>query len=129
LGEPGTLHARAGRLQLRQMRGKTVVFHTAVAVVCARDVRFPQESLTPSRSSSATLTDAEIEAYSAGQEQAPMTAQAAPGGEGLGIALLDSDQTATTPLALVGLPLITQPACLRDAAGIALLQSSNQPAQ
>ncbi|MDB5943939.1 MAG: maf protein, partial [Ramlibacter sp.] len=58
LGKPGD-HARATD-QLRRMRGKTVVFHTALAVVCLATA-FRQEDLAPVRVTFRMLSDAEIE--------------------------------------------------------------------
>ena len=60
LGKPGT-HERAVA-QLRQMRGKTVIFQTAVAVVCQQS-GFCQQALAPVKVTFRTLDDDEIEAY------------------------------------------------------------------
>jgi septum formation protein len=116
LGKPGD-HARAVA-QLRKMRGQTVTFQTAVAVVC-RESSFCQESLTPVRVQFRDLSDAEIEYYL--QAETPYDCAGSAKSEGLGIALLsaiDNDD----PTALVGLPLIRTCALLR-AAGIPLLGS------
>lgn len=114
LGKPGT-HARAVA-QLRQMRGKTVIFQTAVAVVCLQS-GFCQQALAPVKVTFRSLSDAEIENYLRMEE--PYDCAGSAKSEGLGIALLeaiDSDD----PTALVGLPLIRTSSMLR-AAGIALL--------
>ena len=114
LGKPGT-HARAVA-QLQQMRGKTVVFQTAVAVVCI-DTGFVQQALAPVKVKFRALTDAEIEVYLLAEQ--PYDCAGSAKSEGLGIALLeriDNDD----PTALVGLPLIRTSAMLR-AAGIPLL--------
>lgn len=114
LGKPGT-HARAVA-QLRQMRGQTVVFQTAVAVVCLQS-GFCQQALAPVKVTFRALSDAEIENYL--RLEQPYDCAGSAKSEGLGIALLqaiDSDD----PTALVGLPLIRTSAMLR-AAGIALL--------
>ncbi|MBK7001604.1 MAG: septum formation inhibitor Maf [Rhodoferax sp.] len=111
LGKPGT-HERAVA-QLRQMRGKTVVFHTALAVVCLQS-GFCQEALAPVRVTFRDLSDAEIENYL--QAEPAYDCAGSAKSEGLGIALLariDSDD----PTALVGLPLIRCCQMLR-AAGI-----------
>jgi septum formation protein len=116
LGKPGD-HARAVA-QLRKMRGQTVTFQTAVAVVC-RESSFCQESLTPVRVQFRDLSDAEIEYYL--QAETPYDCAGSAKSEGLGIALLsaiDNDD----PTALVGLPLIRTCGLLR-AAGIPLLGS------
>jgi septum formation protein len=114
LGKPGT-HERA-TLQLRQMRGKTVVFHTAVAVVCLA-TGFSQESLAPVKVQFRTLNDDEIESYL--RQEQPYDCAGSAKSEGLGITLLDAIDS-DDPTALVGLPLIRTSRMLR-AAGIPLL--------
>lgn len=114
LGKPGT-HERAVE-QLQKMRGKTVVFQTAVAVVC-HQTGFSQQSLAPVKVKFRDLTDSEIELYLLAEQ--PYDCAGSAKSEGLGIALLehiDNDD----PTALVGLPLIRTSAMLR-AAGIMLL--------
>lgn len=114
LGKPGT-HERAVR-QLQRMRGRTVTFQTAVAVVC-RDSGFEELDLAPVRVRFRDLSDAEIEAYL--RAETPYDCAGSARSEGLGIALLeaiDSDD----PTALVGLPLIRTCRMLR-AAGVRLL--------
>ena len=114
LGKPGT-HERAVE-QLQRMRGKTVVFQTAVAVVC-HQTGFSQQSLAPVKVKFRDLTDSEIELYLLAEQ--PYDCAGSAKSEGLGIALLehiDNDD----PTALVGLPLIRTSAMLR-AAGIMLL--------
>lgn len=114
LGKPGT-HERAVT-QLRQMRGQTVVFQTAVAVVCL-DSGFEQSSLAPVKVRFRALTDAEIENYLRAEQ--PYDCAGSAKSEGLGIALLESIES-DDPTALVGLPLIRTCQMIR-AAGIALL--------
>ncbi len=114
LGKPGT-HERAVA-QLRQMRGKTVVFQTAVAVVC-HDTGFAQVDLAPVRVRFRDLGDAEIEAYLCAET--PYDCAGSAKSEGLGITLLASIEN-DDPTALVGLPLIRTAGLLR-AAGLALL--------
>lgn len=114
LGKPGT-HDRAVA-QLRRMRGRTVVFQTAVAVVCAA-TGFVMQDLAPVRVRFRDLSDAEIEAYL--QAEQPYDCAGSAKSEGLGIALLaaiDSDD----PTALVGLPLIRTCHMIR-AAGVKVL--------
>ena len=114
LGKPGD-HARAVQ-QLRQMSGKTVIFQTAIAVVCLAS-GFSQEALAPVKVKFRDLSDSEIENYL--QAEKPYDCAGSAKSEGLGIALLeriDNDD----PTALVGLPLIRTAALLR-AAGIDLL--------
>ena len=114
LGKPGN-HARATE-QLRQMRGKTVIFQTAVAVVCA-ETGFEQGSLAAVRVKFRDLSDAEIENYLLAEQ--PYDCAGSAKSEGLGIALLESIDS-DDPTALVGLPLIRTCALLR-AAGVTLL--------
>ena len=114
LGKPGT-HEKAVA-QLRQMRGQTVVFHTAVSVVCS-ETGFEESSLASVNVTFRDLTDLEIENYLRAEQ--PYDCAGSAKSEGLGIALLtsiDSDD----PTALVGLPLIRTCQMLR-AAGIELL--------
>ena len=114
LGKPGD-HARA-TAQLRRMRGQTLVFQTAVAVVC-QATGFVQRDLAPVRVVFRELSDAAIEQYL--QAEQPYDCAGSAKSEGLGVALLsaiDSDD----PTALVGLPLIRTCRMLRSA-GIELL--------
>ena len=114
LGKPGT-HERAVQ-QLRQMRGQTVVFQTALAVVCLAS-GFEQVDLAPVRVQFRDLTDTEIENYL--QAEKPYDCAGSAKSEGLGIALLESIDN-DDPTALVGLPLIRTARMLR-AAGVKLL--------
>jgi len=114
LGKPGD-HARAV-LQLQQMRGQTVVFQTAVAVVC-RDSGFAQMDLAQVQVKFRDLSDAQIEAYLLAEM--PYDCAGSAKSEGLGIALLEVIDN-QDPTALVGLPLIHTCRLLR-AAGLALL--------
>jgi septum formation protein len=114
LGKPGD-HARA-TLQLRRMSGRTVVFQTAVAVVCAR-TQFVRQALAPVRVRFRELSDQEIENYL--RIEQPYDCAGSAKSEGLGIALLDSIEN-DDPTALVGLPLIRTCRMLREA-GVALL--------
>ena len=114
LGKPGT-HDRAVA-QLRQMRGQTVIFQTAVAVVCAES-GFAQSSLAAVRVKFRELTDDEIENYLRAEQ--PYDCAGSAKSEGLGIALLESIDN-DDPTALVGLPLI-RTCKMIQAAGIVLL--------
>ena len=114
LGKPGDhTHATA---QLKRMRGKTVVFQTAVAVVCLTS-GFEKLDLAAVRVQFRDLTDAEIETYL--QAEQPYDCAGSAKSEGLGIALLASIES-DDPTALVGLPLIRTCHMLR-AAGIEIL--------
>ncbi len=114
LGKPGN-HRRATE-QLQRMRGQTVVFQTAVAVVC-QELNFEQVALAPVVVQFRELSDAEIESYLL--RETPYDCAGSAKSEGLGIALLDSIQS-DDPTALIGLPLIRTCAMLR-AAGARLL--------
>lgn len=114
LGKPGT-HARAVA-QLQTMRGKTVVFQTAVAVVCLES-GFAQTELAQIKVKFRPLSDTQIEAYLLAEQ--PYDCAGSAKSEGLGIALLehiDNDD----PTALVGLPLI-RTCSLLEAAGVRIL--------
>ena len=114
LGKPGT-HARA-TAQVQQMRGKTVIFQTAVAVVC-QETGFAQMDLAPVKVLFRDLSDAEIETYL--QAETPYDCAGSAKSEGLGIALLESIEN-DDPSALVGLPLIRTCRMIR-AAGVKVL--------
>ncbi len=109
LGKPGT-HERAVA-QLRQMSGQTVVFQTAVAVVCAA-TGFEQVDLAPVEVRFRLLSDNEIERYLRIEE--PYDCAGSAKSEGLGIALLDAI-VSDDPTALIGLPLIRTCRMLRAA--------------
>jgi septum formation protein len=114
LGKPHT-HLRAVA-QLRRMRGQTVIFQTAVAVIC-QATGFAQVELAAVSVQFKPLTDAQIENYL--QAEQPYDCAGSAKSEGLGIALLehiDNDD----PTALVGLPLI-RTCLLLEAAGLRLL--------
>lgn len=114
LGKPGE-HTRAVE-QLRQMRGQTVIFQTALAVVCLA-TGFEAVDLAAVRVVFRDLSDDEIEAYL--QAEKPYDCAGSAKSEGLGIALLESIDN-DDPTALVGLPLIRTARMLR-AAGVQLL--------
>jgi septum formation protein len=114
LGKPGT-HERAVA-QLRRMRGRTVIFQTALSVVCQAS-GFEMSDLAAVKVRFRALTDAEIETYLRREE--PYDCAGSAKSEGLGIALLESIDN-DDPTALVGLPLIRTARMLR-AAGLPLL--------
>ena len=117
IGKPGS-HDRAVE-QLRAMRGRVVVFQTAVAVV-RRSTAFVGAALVPVTVRFRPLADAEIEHYL--RAETPYDCAGSARSEGLGIALLDAI-TSDDPTALVGLPLIRTHALLRQAGIDALLGS------
>ena len=109
MGKPGK-HAAAVE-QLRRLSGRTAVFHTAVAVVCA-DSSFEQVDLATVRVRFRHLTASDIERYL--QLDEPYDCAGSAKCETLGIALLESIES-DDPTALVGLPLIRTAQLLRDA--------------
>ncbi|PKO60231.1 MAG: septum formation inhibitor Maf [Betaproteobacteria bacterium HGW-Betaproteobacteria-18] len=114
LGKPET-HPRAVA-QLQRMRGQTVIFQTAVAVVC-QATGFAKTGLAAVKVQFKNLTDAQIESYLLAEK--PYDCAGSAKSEGLGIALLariDNDD----PTALVGLPLI-RTCQLLEAAGLKVL--------
>lgn len=115
IGKPGS-HA-AALAQLQRMRGQTVIFQTAVAVVC-RETKFAQMDLAQVKVKFRALSDAEIETYL--QAEQPYDCAGSAKSEGLGIVLLESIDN-DDPTALVGLPLIRTCQMLRSA-GLVLLQ-------
>ncbi|MFN4995252.1 MAG: Maf family nucleotide pyrophosphatase [Burkholderiales bacterium] len=114
LGKPGN-HANA-ILQLQRMRGKTVIFQTALSVVCIA-TGFERTDLAEVKVKFRDLSDAEIETYLRAEE--PYDCAGSAKSEGLGIALLDAIDN-DDPTALIGLPLIRTCQMLR-AAGVKLL--------
>ena len=107
LGKPGT-HERA-TAQLRAMSGRTVAFHTAVAVVCAAR-RHEGRALAVATVRVRRLAEAEIERYLALEQ--PFDCAGSAKSEALGIALLDAIDC-DDPTTLVGLPLMRTCALLR----------------
>jgi septum formation protein len=109
LGKPGN-HDNAAA-QLRRMRGRTVIFHTALTVTCV-ETGFAQHDLAPVRVRFRELEDAEIEAYLRAEQ--PYDCAGSAKSEGAGIALLDAIDS-DDPTALIGLPLIRTCRMLRAA--------------
>lgn len=101
IGKPGTHEAAAE--QLRQASGRSMRFHTALAILRGSDAfRFTAVIDTTVRYR--TLSDDQIERYL--QAERPYDCTGAARVEGLGIALLESVES-QDPTALVGLPLIS----------------------
>ena len=121
IGKPGT-HERAVA-QLRAMRGRSVVFQTAVAVVRAA-TGYVGHALVPVTVRFRALTDAQIEHYL--RTEQPYDCAGSAKCETLGIALLDAIES-DDPTALVGLPLIRTSALLREAGIDALLPADAAP--
>ena len=111
IGKPGD-HANALR-QLQTMRGREVIFHTALCLLDGRQAVATAEvedirTLVTVRD----LPDAELDAYL--RIEQPYDCAGSAKNEGLGIAILDSINT-TDPTALTGLPLIALTGMLRRA--------------
>lgn len=100
IGKPGN-HDNAVR-QLQAMRGKTVVFYTALTLLNARNGEI-QTKVAENRVSFRQLSDEEIESYL--HLEHPYNCAGSAKSEGLGIALIQRME-GDDPNALVGLPLI-----------------------
>jgi septum formation protein len=116
IGKPGD-HGRAVQ-QLKAMRGRKVVFHTALAVVRPSTGYVGTARVPVDVHFRADLSDGQIEAYLRAEQ--PYDCAGSAKAEGLGIALLDAIRS-DDPTALIGLPLIRTCALLR-AAGLDPLQ-------
>ena len=113
LGKPGNhLNAVA---QLQRMRGQTVVFQTAVAVVCLA-TGFAQSELAQVKVLFRDFSDQALEKYLYAEQ--PYDCAGSAKSEGLGIVLLERIDN-QDPTALVGLPLLLTCRLLR-AAGMPL---------
>ena len=109
IGKPGT-HA-AALAQLQTMRGREVVFHTALCLVDGRDGSAQVEDIR-TIVKFRDLPDAELDAYL--RIEQPYDCAGSAKNEGLGIALLERIDS-SDPTALTGLPLIALTGMLRRA--------------
>ena len=100
VSKPGSHQAAV--LQLQSMRGKIIVFHSAVCVRRHSDA-LSQSFSVPTSVQFRQLSDAEIERYL--RAETPYDCAGSAKSEGLGITLLDSIRS-DDPTALPGLPLI-----------------------
>lgn len=107
IGKPG--HREAAIAQLRTLSGRTVIFHTGLALVDAQSGRC-QTALVDVASTFRTLKPPEIESY-VDREQ-PFDCAGSVRSEALGIALFDRI-VSDDPTALIGLPLIALSRMLR----------------
>ena len=107
LGKPGT-HEAAAR-QLRDMSGKTVVFHTALCLINSGSGKLHIDNVTTGVRLR-DLSDGEIENYL--RRDQPYDCAGSAKVESLGIALAASIES-TDPTALIGLPLIALTRMLR----------------
>jgi len=111
IGKPGN-HANALR-QLQTMRGREVIFHTALCLLDGRQaVATAQVEDIQTLVTVRDLPDAELDAYL--RIEQPYDCAGSAKNEGLGIAILESIHT-TDPTALTGLPLIALTGMLRRA--------------
>lgn len=109
IGKPGT-HANAVA-QLRAMSGHTLIFQTAVAVLCLA-TGFQRTARVPVEVRVRPLSDDDIEQYLRLEPSYDCAGSAK--SEGLGVALMESIRS-DDATALVGLPLIRTAALLREA--------------
>ena len=112
-GKPGTIERAIAQLQ--SMSGRTVVFHTALAVLNTRSGQVQLDAV-PTEVRFRRLTDDEIVRYV--NKELPLDCAGSAKSEGLGITLLDA-LAGDDPNALIGLPLIALARMLRNE-GIAL---------
>jgi septum formation protein len=112
IGKPGT-HDKALD-QLKRMRGRTVVFHTALCLFDAREDISPQIQLENIQTFVAfrDLPDDELDAYL--RIEQPYDCAGSAKNEGLGIAIIEKIES-SDPTALTGLPLIALTTMLRRA--------------
>jgi septum formation protein len=108
LGKPGS-HANAVA-QLKAMRGRSVLFHTALTLFNARTGAL-QTAEVPTTVRFRQYGDAEIERYL--EVERPYDCAGSAKIEGLGIVLVESVHSAD-PTALIGLPLMQLAAMLRN---------------
>ncbi|ANQ84786.1 Maf-like protein [Azoarcus olearius] len=106
-GKPGTEERAIA--QLTRMSGRTVVFHTGVAVLDAANGQVQCVGV-PTEVRFRTLTDTEIRRYV--EKERPLDCAGSAKSEGLGISLLDA-LSGDDPTALIGLPLIALSRMLR----------------
>ncbi|WP_281416154.1 Maf-like protein [Collimonas antrihumi] len=114
IGKPGS-HENA-LAQLRKMRGRRVIFHTALCLWDSRQSQAGQAAQIENVQTFVTfrdLPDAELEAYL--RIEQPYDCAGSAKNEGLGIAILEKIES-TDPTALTGLPLIALTGMLRRAA-------------
>lgn len=123
IGKPGN-HARA-LAQLQKMRGREVVFHTALCLLDGRSGRSPrvQTQNVQTRVRFRDVPDAELDAYL--RIEQPYDCAGSAKNEGLGIALLEQISS-DDPSALTGLPLITLTTMLRAAGMPFFLQEDSR---
>lgn len=113
IGKPGS-HDRAME-QLKQMRGRQVVFHTALCLWDGRSNdpdRAAQLDNVQTIVTFRSLSDYELDAYL--RIEQPYDCAGSAKNEGLGIAIIEKIES-SDPTALTGLPLISLTTMLRNA--------------
>jgi septum formation protein len=113
IGKPGS-HENA-LIQLQKMRGKRVVFHTALCLLDGRSAPEEQSVQLENIQTFVTfrdLPDQELDAYL--RIEQPYDCAGSAKNEGLGIAIIEKIES-TDPTALTGLPLIALNTMLRRA--------------
>lgn len=108
IGKPGT-HENAVK-QLTMMRGRSVVFHSALCLYNTNTKKM-QAEVVPFTVKFRDLTDVQIESYLLKEQ--PYNCAGSAKSEGLGIAIIASMQ-GEDPNALIGLPLIRLVAMLEN---------------
>lgn len=114
IGKPGN-HENA-LAQLQKMRGRRVIFHTALCLWDSRQSQTGQAAQMENIQTFVTfrdLPDTELDAYL--RIEQPYDCAGSAKNEGLGIAILEKIES-TDPTALTGLPLIALTGMLRRAA-------------
>jgi septum formation protein len=111
IGKPGN-HANA-LAQLQMMRGRSVVFHTALCLIDTHPASSKPHQIENIQTvvTFRDLPDAELDAYL--KIEQPYDCAGSAKNEGLGIALIASIE-GTDPTALTGLPLIALTTMLRN---------------
>nr|WP_314863666.1 Maf-like protein [uncultured Undibacterium sp.] len=112
IGKPGD-HERALQ-QLQMMRGREVIFHTALCVLnqqAEEDANILQIQNCQTRVHFRNLSDAELDAYL--HIEQPYDCAGSAKNEGLGITILEAIHS-DDPTALTGLPLIALTSMLRN---------------
>lgn len=113
VGKPGS-HDKA-LAQLRWMRGRTVVFHSALCLLDGREGRHGRDDQVQvadvqTRATFRELSDAELDAYL--RLEQPYDCAGSAKAEGAGIMLLSRVES-DDPTALIGLPLVALTTMLR----------------
>ena len=111
IGKPGN-HANA-LAQLQMMRGRSVVFHTALCLIDTHPASSKPHQIENIQTvvTFRNLPDAELDAYL--KIEQPYDCEGSAKNEGLGITLIASIE-GTDPTALTGLPLIALTSMLRN---------------